>query len=180
VALALSLLATPLALPALAHGRKAACVSPGHAAHAHAHVCTAHSHKARHMPTDKRHHGGHGAVKGLRATGIAPASPAEAPTAKCENGSAPVSVAQASPSCADGSTPTCADGSSPTTADGGEATLACTVATEQDAGAGETTCEDAAGNPCGPAEEEAAAQALCHEASPAEAASDGPGFICEG
>jgi hypothetical protein len=168
-AFALSLLATLLALPALAQGRKAACTSHGHTSHAHVHVCAAHSHTGR-LHRDRRHHGGHGAVKPLAAARLAPTG------AICD-ASAALAVGRGAPSCVAASEAACAEGSSPPPA-GGEAAPACPASGERDTGAGETTCEDAAGAACDPAEEDAGSP--CEETSPAAPSGEGPDFICEG
>jgi hypothetical protein len=174
-ALALSLLAMLPALPALAQGHKTTCASRSHARHG-ARACAVHSRKG-HVHTDRRHHAGHG-VKSRRAAGTVPTGAARSMSAVCEDASAPLSAGQGSHSCAAGSEPACADGSSPAPARAGEPAPPCPASTERDTGGGETTCEDAPGNPCEAAEDESGSP--CEETSPAASTGEGPSFICEG
>jgi hypothetical protein len=174
-ALALSLLAMLLVAPTIAQGRKSACASRSHARRG-AHACATHGRKARHTSTDRRHHGGHGAVRSLPPARLAPAS--DGATGACEYASAPLSGAgQAAPTCSNAGGPACTDSSGPTSAGSGEAAVPCSAPTEHDGGAGEATCEDAAGQPCDPPEE--AGESPCEEVSPA-ASGEGPSFVCEG
>jgi hypothetical protein len=165
-ALALSLPAWLLALPALAQGHKAACATHGHTAHVH---CLAHHHEAPNTHADKRHHGAHGVLVTHPRAPVLPRSAATIlPT--CEDGSAPFSARHGSAACADGSEPACADGSNP-------ANGACPVSTDEGTGGPETTCEGAA-DTCGSSEEDAAS--LCREGSPPSPSGEGPSFVCEG
>ncbi|MCW3029312.1 MAG: hypothetical protein JWN81_2523 [Solirubrobacterales bacterium] len=175
-ALALSLLAALPVLPAIAQGHRTACASSGHARHG-AHACAVHSRKGR-PHADKRHHSGHGAARLLPAATKAPTGTAGGRSAICEDAAAPLSAGKGSPSCAPASERACAEGSSPTPAGAGEAAPPCAVSSEPDTGGDETTCEDAAGNPCEPPEE--AGGSPCDETSPAAPSGEGPTFICEG
>jgi hypothetical protein len=173
-ALALSLLAMLPALPAIAQGHKTACASRGHARQS-TRACAVHSRKVR-PHTNKRRHAGHGTARSHPL--VRTPTSAGSMGAICEDTSAPLSAAQGSHSCTAERETACVDGSIPAPARAGEPAPACPASTEGDAGEGETTCEDAAGNPC-EADEEGSGSP-CEETSPTAPSGDGPGFICEG
>jgi hypothetical protein len=165
-ALAFSLIATLLAPPTLAQGRKAACATRGHTAHVH---CTAHARKGPHTHAGKRHQAVHGVLVHHPTAPIVPRNAAPA-GATCEDGSVPAGPRGAL-ACADGSEPTCTDGSSSPTGK-------CQASSEADFGGGQPTCEDAPVSACGPAEEDPAS--ACHEAPSQGPPGQGAGFVCEG
>jgi hypothetical protein len=173
-ALAFALLATLLALATPAQSRRAApCTARGHTVHLHG--CAAPGRKARHTSSAKRHHGAHSPASTRHARRTTPPRSATAPAgATCEDGSAPAPVP--SVPCADGSEPACTDGSSPIA--GSVAAPGCPASPEHEADGTEVVCEDTAGQPCDPAEEDPGS--ACGEGSSAPSAARGASFVCEG
>jgi hypothetical protein len=170
----LAALATALLGPAqtLAQTRRASCSSAAaHAKAAHSvHACGRSSHKGKNHRRRRRKH----APAKPHQQGV----PATLPAAYCEDGSAPARSSDGSFSCADGSEPECEDGAEPTRSSSGRS-LVCAILSEEaeaeeEAEAGESGCEEAAGPFCTTAAIPGSDEGSC-EASSSESSS----FVCE-
>ena len=120
LALGLSLLALPLAVPVIAQARKPGC-SASHGGRA-AQACAAHRRKANSRHTAKRHQQKHAAVK-KTAGKPARKGVAEGTVATCEDGSAALPGLRGTAACDDGSIPGCEDGSMPRRSGGSDTSL---------------------------------------------------------